>query len=65
MVKILGSSFGTGQTMNEHLDPALRFYSQIHTPLNIEGELDSFVLTSPRTNKIAALTKGKKFPNGK
>ena len=44
MVKILGSSFGTGQTMNEHLDPALRFYSQIHTPLKIEGELDSLCL---------------------
>ena len=41
MVKILGRSFGMGQSMNEHLDPALRFYSQIHTLLNIERELDS------------------------
>ena len=44
MVKILGRSFGMGQSMNEHLDPALRFYSQIHTPLNIVGELDSLCL---------------------
>ena len=37
-------SFGMGQSMNEHLDPALRFYSQMHMPLNIEGELDSLCL---------------------
>jgi hypothetical protein len=41
VVKILGRSFGIGQSMNEHLGPALRFYSQIYTSLNFESELDS------------------------
>ena len=64
MVKILGRSFGMGQSMNEHLDPALRFYSQIHTPLNIEGELDSLCLLA-RAKIIASLTKIKNLLNGK